>query len=73
MTSETQDVCSFTLTNPHSFMACCLLQETNLHAVKLLHFIYEKRRFYNGDCERYSALDVTLHYLAEICPPSEGK
>jgi hypothetical protein len=73
MTSETQDVCSFTHTNPHSFMVCCLLQETNLPAVKLLHFTYEMRRFYSGDCKRYSPLDVTLHCLAEICPPLEGK
>jgi hypothetical protein len=59
-TAETTDVRTFTLTNLRIFTTCCLLTATTLPTVKLLHLIYGMRRFYNGDCERYVPLDVTL-------------
>ena len=71
-TLQRQDVRSFTLTNLRIFKTCCLLTATTLPTVKLLHFTYGTLRFYNGDCEGYVPLDVTIYYLTEIHPTLEG-
>jgi hypothetical protein len=71
-TAETKDVHRFTLTKLHIFTTCRLLTAKTLLTVKLLHLIYGMRRCYNGDCNCYVPLDVTLYYLTEIHQFLEG-